>query len=112
MTSSDPQDQRSELDDWLVVLRKVQKPSPDGSCIAQAQDVSKRIQAMINKGVAMEAHLQIREQLEDRLAELRSNSYCEPKGEKRRYGIGSRSMAASSAPCSRFPACGRTTRGR
>ena len=49
-----------------MALRKVQKPSPDGASIAQAKEVSKRIQAMINKGVAMEAHLQIRVQLEDR----------------------------------------------
>ena len=69
------EDQRTELDDWLVVLRKVQKTSPDGSGIAKAQDVSKRIQAMIKKGVAMEPHLQIREQLEKRLGELRRGNH-------------------------------------
>ena len=67
---ADEPDPRNELDDFLVVQRKVQRLSPDGACIAQAQDVSKHIQAMINKGLAMEAHLQIREQLEGRLAEL------------------------------------------
>ena len=36
---SDTQDQRSELDDWLVVLRKLQRPSPDGSSITQALEV-------------------------------------------------------------------------
>ena len=71
---SDEQDQRTELDDWLVVLRKVQRASPDDSSVAKAVEVSKRIQAMINKGVAREAHRQIRAQLEDRLAELRSKS--------------------------------------
>ena len=63
------EDQRTELDDWLVVLRKVQKTSPDGSSIAKAEEVSKRIQAM--KGVAMEPHLLIREQIEKRLGQLR-----------------------------------------
>ena len=74
---SDEHDQRTELDDWLVVLRKVQRTSPDESSIAKAKEVSKRIQAMIKKGVAMEAHTQIREQIEDRLAELRSKSCSE-----------------------------------
>ena len=74
---SDEQDQRNELDDWLVVLRKVQRASPDASSIAKAKEVSKRIQAMIKKGVAMEAHLQIRAKLEDRLAELLSKSCTE-----------------------------------
>ena len=68
----DGQDQRTELDDWLVVLRKVQKTSPDESSIAKAKEVSKRIQSMIDKGVAMEAHRQIRDQLEECLSELQS----------------------------------------
>ena len=68
---ADEHDQRTELDDWLVVLRKVQRASPDAPSIAKAKDVSKRIQAMINKGIARAAHLQIREQLEERLDQLR-----------------------------------------
>ena len=68
------EDQRTELDDWLVVLRKAQKASPDGSSIAKAQDISKRIQAMIKKGLAMKLHLQIREQIEKRLGELRRSN--------------------------------------
>ena len=68
---SDERDQQSEVDVWLVLLRKLQRPSQSPSTIAGAKEVSKRIQTMINKGAAKEIHLQIREQLEERLDQLR-----------------------------------------
>jgi hypothetical protein len=66
----DEPDQRSELDNFLVVLRKVQRQAPDPATIKSAVAACKQISAMIRKGTAGEAHLRIREQLEERLAEI------------------------------------------
>jgi hypothetical protein len=68
---SDDQNQRSEFDDFLVVLRRLQKATPAPASIEAAETASMDIQAMIHKGVAMPAHLRIRAQLEERLAQLR-----------------------------------------
>jgi hypothetical protein len=67
-------DQRTELDDLLVVLRKVQRPEPDPDSIERAEAASKHIRDMIRKGVAFTAHHRIREQIEERLAQLRDKS--------------------------------------
>ena len=64
---SDDQNQRSEFDDFLVVLRRLQKATPAPASIEAAETASMDIQAMIHKGVAMPAHLRIRAQLEERL---------------------------------------------
>jgi hypothetical protein len=67
---SDEPDQRTELDDPLVVLRKVQKQAPDPATVKSAVAACKQISAMIRNGTAGEAHVLIREQLEERLAEI------------------------------------------
>jgi hypothetical protein len=72
---ADEPDQRTEVDDFLVILRKVQKPAPDREAIASAGAASKRIRQMIRKGVAMTAHHRLREQLEERLAQLRGQPH-------------------------------------
>ena len=72
---ADEPDQRTELDDFLVILRKVQKPAPDRDAIEGAAAASKRIQQMIRKGIATTAHHRLREQLEERLARLRGQPH-------------------------------------
>jgi hypothetical protein len=67
---ADEPDQRNELDDFLVVLRKVQKVDPTPDVIRNARDAVKRIKAMIKAGPAAEAHLRILAQIEARLAEI------------------------------------------
>jgi hypothetical protein len=46
-------DKRTELDDYRVILRKVQKPEPDRQTIASAEATSKHFQQMIRKGTAL-----------------------------------------------------------
>ena len=53
-----------------MVLRKVQKPAPGPEAIESAVAACKQLSAMIRKGIAGEAHVRIREQLEARLAEI------------------------------------------
>ena len=72
---ADEPDRRTELDDFLVILRKVQKPAPDRESIESAEATSKHIQQMIRKGLASAAHHRVREQLEERLAQLRSQPH-------------------------------------
>jgi hypothetical protein len=72
---SDESDQRTELDDLLVVIRKLQRQAPDPGSIKRAEDASRHISGMVREGKASEAHLRIREQLEERLEQLR----CRPK---------------------------------
>jgi hypothetical protein len=67
---ADEPDQRNELDDFLVVLRKVQKADPPLAAIKKAQEAAKRIKAMSKSGSAAEAHLRILAQIEARLAEI------------------------------------------
>ena len=47
-------DQRNEHDDLLVVLRKVQKPSPDAATIASAKATTCHLTVMIRNGTATE----------------------------------------------------------
>ena len=68
-------DQRTELDDFLVVLRKVQKTAPDRVAIESAEATSKHLQQMIRKGIAGSAHQRLRDQLEERLAQLRGQPH-------------------------------------
>jgi hypothetical protein len=72
---ADEPDQRTELDDFLVILRKVQRPAPDREAVEKAEATSKHIQQMIRKGLASSAHHRVREQLEERLAQLRGQPH-------------------------------------
>jgi hypothetical protein len=67
---ADEPDQSNEIDDFLVVLRKIQKPDPAPDVVKSAQHVVKRIKAVRKAGVAAEAHLRILTQIEARLAEI------------------------------------------
>ena len=63
-------DQRNEHDDLLVVLRKVQKPSPDAATIASAKATTCHLTVMIRNGTATEAQRRICAQIDERLAQL------------------------------------------
>ena len=67
---ADQPDQRNELDDFLVVLRKVQRAAPDAATIEHAEVPARHIGGMMRKGKAGEAHQRIHSQIEERLAEL------------------------------------------
>ena len=67
---ADEPDQRNELDDFLVVLRKVQRAAPDAATIDRAEVAARHISGMIRKGTGGEAHQRIHSQIEERLAEL------------------------------------------
>jgi hypothetical protein len=56
---ADEHDQRNELDDFLVALRKVQKPDSEPEVVARARDTAEHIKAMQKAGAASEAHLRI-----------------------------------------------------
>lgn len=69
---SDEPDQRTELDDFLVVLRKLQRPTPDAETVTRAEAGSEQIRTMIRNGSAADPHRRIGAQIDERLAQLRT----------------------------------------
>lgn len=67
---ADEPDQRTEHDDLLVLLRKVQRPSPDEATVASAKAAARYLAAMVRKGTASEAQRRICAQFDNRLAQL------------------------------------------
>jgi hypothetical protein len=71
---ADIPDQRNELDDFLVVLRKVQRPEPDRNTIKRAEAAARLLHIRMRKGKVMDPHRWICAEIDKRLADLKQGA--------------------------------------